>query len=294
LKIISEILNNNNNNDKDKSLPKNEKQNILWAIVNNAGINIVSYFETIPEDIYYNVCLNVLLKGPMNVTRAFLPLLYGRQSSTLKTKSHWTCGCNSDSDGGRIVNISSCSANFPAPQMCGYAVFKKAISLWTHCLRMELSPLFHIWCSVIEPGGYCTQLLTNSQMWDDRILQLCPEDIANAYNLTHQLSTIKTIRSRLESQLNHKDITPVIDCIVHAVTSKYPQSVYSPGWGITFGLLTKMPMCLLELVFRQQSKYMRSTDLNSKQTRSNNIRNSGSHKHSKGHTTKQMEGILEC
>ncbi|ETO17116.1 estradiol 17-beta-dehydrogenase 2, partial [Reticulomyxa filosa] len=174
-KVVSEVL----------------KKKVLWAIINNAGVNITHNFEVMSNDIYFDVCLDVLLKGPLYVTKTFLPLFYGRRYISHPSNSFFSslfpCSC-----GGRIVNISSCSANFPAPQMTGYSVFKKALSFWTHCLRMELSPLFHIWCSVVEPGGFQTALLANGQTWDASIQRSCPKDIAQAYNLSQQLSIIQT------------------------------------------------------------------------------------------------------
>ena len=71
------------------------KSDRLWAVVNNAGIIVLSEAELCPIDKYVRL-LDVNTVGVNRVTKTFLPLLRKQQ-------------------GNRIVTVTSTSGNLTAP-----------------------------------------------------------------------------------------------------------------------------------------------------------------------------------
>eukprot|EP01084_Bolivina_argentea_P144783 253951_1 len=78
----------------------------FWGFVNNAGICIQGSFELVPKELAeYET--NILYKGPIDICRAFLPLLPGRKNwKQLQSGSF----VKTSNNGGRIVNIASAAA----------------------------------------------------------------------------------------------------------------------------------------------------------------------------------------
>src|SRR2546423_2766237 len=109
------------------------------VLVNNAGNNYAGFFEELtPEQIERQ--LNVNLFGPMNVTRAVLPVMRDQRS-------------------GHIVTISS-TAGFAAYEGgTAYATSKFAVDGWMESLAPEIAP-FGIHSTIVNPGFFRTELLT--------------------------------------------------------------------------------------------------------------------------------------
>ncbi|KAJ8316429.1 hypothetical protein KUTeg_006443 [Tegillarca granosa] len=113
----------------------NEKK--LWGIVNNAGICFIGNVEMMTtEDMQKIMAVNFF--GPVNVCKAFLPLL--RQGS------------------GRLINIASNTGLAPVPLMGIYCASKSAISTMSEVWRYELK-MWGIKVSTIVPSGYKTGIL---------------------------------------------------------------------------------------------------------------------------------------
>eukprot|EP01083_Nonionella_stella_P183767 664939_1 len=140
-----------------------ETKSIFWGLVNNAGLSFFAPFEMVSVE-KGKFMHDVLFTGPMNIIHTFLPLLKGRKDYKAKDQLEYS------SDGGRIVNISSIAARFKGYD-ARYGVAKAAISYATHALRKELSPRFGIWCSVIEPGGFQTNILDAGMKWTHTIVE---------------------------------------------------------------------------------------------------------------------------
>jgi NAD(P)-dependent dehydrogenase (short-subunit alcohol dehydrogenase family) len=109
------------------------------VLVNNAGNFYAGFFEEIrPEDFRAQVETNLF--GPLNVTRAVLPVLRAQRS-------------------GLIVAISS-TAGIVGQEFCtAYAASKFALEGWMESLTPEVAP-FGIRTMVVEPGFFRTELLT--------------------------------------------------------------------------------------------------------------------------------------
>ena len=109
------------------------------VLVNNAGNFIAGFFEEIrPDDFRAQIETNLF--GPLNVTRAVLPVMRQQRSGLVIAIS---------STGG-IVGQEFCSA---------YSASKFGIEGWIESLAPEVAP-FGIHTMVVEPGFFRTDLLT--------------------------------------------------------------------------------------------------------------------------------------
>jgi NAD(P)-dependent dehydrogenase (short-subunit alcohol dehydrogenase family) len=111
----------------------------LDVLVNNAGNFYAGFFEEItPEDFRAQVDTNLF--GPLNVTRAVLPVMRAQKS-------------------GLVVTITS-TAGLIGQEFCtAYSASKFALEGWMESLAPEVAP-FGIRTMVVEPGFFRTDLLT--------------------------------------------------------------------------------------------------------------------------------------
>ncbi|SHN88698.1 NADP-dependent 3-hydroxy acid dehydrogenase YdfG [Geodermatophilus obscurus] len=109
------------------------------VLVNNAGNFYAGFFEEItPED--YRAQVETNLFGPLDVTRAVLPVMRAQHS-------------------GLVVTISS-TAGIVGQEFCtAYAASKFALEGWSESLTPEVAP-FGIRTMLVEPGFFRTELLT--------------------------------------------------------------------------------------------------------------------------------------
>jgi len=109
------------------------------VLVNNAGNFYAGFFEELsPEQVRNQI--ETLLFGPMNVTRAALPVMRKQRSGLLLTISS-TAG---------ITGQLFCTA---------YAAAKFGIEGWIESLTPEVTP-FGIRTMLVEPGFFRTELLS--------------------------------------------------------------------------------------------------------------------------------------
>jgi NAD(P)-dependent dehydrogenase (short-subunit alcohol dehydrogenase family) len=109
------------------------------VLVNNAGNFNAGFFEEIsPED--FRAQIETTLFGPVNVTRAALPVMRAQRS-------------------GLLVAISS-TAGILGQEFCtAYAASKFGVEGWIESLTPEVAP-FGIRTMLVEPGFFRTELLT--------------------------------------------------------------------------------------------------------------------------------------
>ncbi len=109
------------------------------VLVNNAGNFNAGFFEEIsPED--FRAQIETTLFGPMNVTRAVLPVMRAQRS-------------------GLVVAITS-TAGILGQEFCtAYAASKFGVEGWIESLTPEVAP-FGIRTMLVEPGFFRTELLT--------------------------------------------------------------------------------------------------------------------------------------
>ena len=110
------------------------------VLVNNAASFYAGYFEELtPEQIGQQLAASLI--GPMNVTRAVLPVMRKQRS-------------------GHIISISS-SAGLAAgfDFVTAYAASKFGLEGWMESLQAEVAP-FGITTTIVNPGFFRTELLT--------------------------------------------------------------------------------------------------------------------------------------
>ncbi|MGN7201375.1 SDR family oxidoreductase [Arthrobacter sp. SAFR-044] len=109
------------------------------VLVNNAGNFYAGFFEEIvPGD--FRAQIETTMFGPMNVTRAALPVLRAQRS-------------------GLLVTISSTAGIAGGEFLTAYAASKFGVEGWAESLAPEVAP-FGIRSMIVEPGFFRTELLT--------------------------------------------------------------------------------------------------------------------------------------
>jgi NAD(P)-dependent dehydrogenase (short-subunit alcohol dehydrogenase family) len=109
------------------------------VLVNNAASFEAGFFEELaPEQIDRQLAVSLI--GPMNVTRAVLPVMRQQRS-------------------GHVVAISSLAGLAGFPYNTAYAASKFAVDGWMESLAAEIAP-FGIHTTVVNPGFFRTELLS--------------------------------------------------------------------------------------------------------------------------------------
>ena len=118
------------------------------VLVNNAGNFYAGYFEEIsPAPLRAQIETNLF--GPMNVTRAVLPVMRRQRC-------------------GHVVTISSTAGLIGQEFVAAYAASKFGVEGWMESLRFDVEP-FGIHTTLIEPGFFRTDLLVegSSMIWPE-------------------------------------------------------------------------------------------------------------------------------
>jgi len=111
----------------------------LFGLINNAGVVVAGpLIEVTDEDLEFQLDVNV--KGPHRVTKAFAPMLI--------------------ESGGRVATTGSISGVVCWGLGGPYTMSKHAIEAYTSVLAMELGPL-GVDVAVIEPGNYRSAIMTS-------------------------------------------------------------------------------------------------------------------------------------
>lgn len=109
------------------------------VLVNNAANFYAGYFEELtPEQIEQQLATGLI--GPMNVTRAVLPVMRKQRS-------------------GHIISISSGAGMMGFEFNSAYCASKFGLEGWTEALQPEVAP-FGINTTIVNPGFFRTELLT--------------------------------------------------------------------------------------------------------------------------------------
>lgn len=122
-----------------------DKFGTLDVLVNNAGNFYAGFFEELsPTQMELQVATSLF--GPMNVTRAVLPVMRKNRS-------------------GHIITISSTAGLVGYEYCSAYSASKFGLEGWMDCLAPEVAP-FGIRTTIVEPGFFRTALLTpTSTIW---------------------------------------------------------------------------------------------------------------------------------
>jgi NAD(P)-dependent dehydrogenase (short-subunit alcohol dehydrogenase family) len=118
------------------------------VLVNNAGIFVAGFFEEIsPAQLRQQMETNFF--GPLNVTRAILPVMRKQRS-------------------GQVVTLSSTAGLVGQEFVAAYCASKFALEGWMDSIRHDLAP-YGISTMIVEPGFFRTELLVEgaSTTWPE-------------------------------------------------------------------------------------------------------------------------------
>jgi NAD(P)-dependent dehydrogenase (short-subunit alcohol dehydrogenase family) len=108
------------------------------VLVNNAGNFYAGFFEvTSPDQFRQQIETNFF--GPLNVTRAILPVMREQRS-------------------GHVITLSSVAGLVGQEFVAAYSASKFALEGWMESLRFDLAP-YGITTTLVEPGFFRTELL---------------------------------------------------------------------------------------------------------------------------------------
>jgi NAD(P)-dependent dehydrogenase (short-subunit alcohol dehydrogenase family) len=117
------------------------------VLINNAGNFFAGYFEEIPPA-QTRQQIETNLFGPMNVTRAILPVMRKQRA-------------------GHVITLSSLAGIIGQEFCVAYAASKFGIEGWMESLRYDVEP-YNIHTTVVEPGFFRTELLVDgSTIWPE-------------------------------------------------------------------------------------------------------------------------------
>jgi NAD(P)-dependent dehydrogenase (short-subunit alcohol dehydrogenase family) len=168
------------------------------VLVNNAGNFYAGFFEELSAEQVRNQ-IETLLFGPMNVTRAVLPVMRKRRSGLILTISS-TAG---------ISGLLFCSA---------YAAAKFGVEGWMESLSPELAP-FGIRTMLVEPGFFRTELLSDKST---TYAKPAIDDYAK------QTREIVTSWSSMDGKQGG-DPAKLADALVHLAGLKEPPARFAAG-----------------------------------------------------------------
>ena len=128
-----------------------ERFGTIDVLVNNAGNFYAGFFEELsPRQIEQQIATNLF--GPMNVTRAVLPIMRKNRS-------------------GHIISLSSIAGLVGTEYTSAYNASKFAVEGWMESLGLEVAP-FGIKTTIVEPGYFRTELLEPaSTTWSESSIQ---------------------------------------------------------------------------------------------------------------------------
>ena len=141
------------------------------VLVNNAGNFYAGFFEEIsPDDFRAQIETNLF--GPVNVTRAVLPVM--RQQRR-----------------GLIVTISSTGGIVGQAFVSAYAAAKFGVEGWMESLAAEVAP-FGIRTMLVEPGFFRTELLTDeSTKWPEASIDDYAENTRQTVNAWKKMNGLQ-------------------------------------------------------------------------------------------------------
>lgn len=125
-----------------------ERFGSIDVLVNNAGNFYAGYFEEI-SDKQFRAQMETNFFGPLNVTRAVLPVMRKQRS-------------------GHVITMSSAAGIIGQEFCAAYAASKFALEGWMESLRFDVEP-YGIKTTIVEPGFFRTELLVEgaSSIWPE-------------------------------------------------------------------------------------------------------------------------------
>ncbi|XP_018009587.1 D-beta-hydroxybutyrate dehydrogenase, mitochondrial [Hyalella azteca] len=182
---------------------------VLWGVVNNAGLATFGDLEWLSLDDYRRLYeVNVL--GIVATSQTFLPLVRKAR--------------------GRVVNISSLLARFAVPMRSPYVASKYAVEGLSDCMRYELRD-WGVNVSIIEPGNYIagTNIFTAAGVdaTATRLWETMGEEVRALYGESLFWRRVAVMKKYADA--GSTDLTPVLQAFASALLDRWPQPRYQPA-----------------------------------------------------------------
>ncbi|XP_068234784.1 D-beta-hydroxybutyrate dehydrogenase, mitochondrial-like isoform X2 [Palaemon carinicauda] len=191
---------------------------VLWGVINNAGIAIYGAVEWVSMASFKRVC-DVNLFGTVALTKACLPLIR-------KAK-------------GRVVNVSSARGRMTSPLGTTYEATKYAIEGFSDGLRKEMKA-WGVDVCIIEPGNYVAGTSVYTEKVVDAVSESLWRDmddgIKEDYGGKETFDRVHAIQKAICTS-GFKDLTPVVAAMDDSLTQRYPHERYQP-MGIYLYIIT--------------------------------------------------------
>lgn len=175
---------------------KNNNIQHVDILINNAGIAVAAPFQFQDFSEIENT-MNVNVVAVMKLTQILIPYLISSQ--------------------GRIINISSISGVNGNPFLAGYCASKFALEGFSESLRREMK-LHKIHVSIIGPGSIKTPIWFKN--FENMKSKYSDTVFSNSFN-----QFLKIANAAEKKAL---PVSKVVDCIIHAASSKHPKIRYAP------------------------------------------------------------------
>ncbi|XP_022091037.1 D-beta-hydroxybutyrate dehydrogenase, mitochondrial-like [Acanthaster planci] len=176
---------------------------VLWGVVNNAGIVMIGEIEWLSFDSYRQV-IEVNLMGMIRVTKAFLPMIR-------KCK-------------GRIVNVSSAQGLHAAPYYSPYGISKFGVEAFSDCLRLEMDK-WGVKTVIIQPGNFSAFSEVGEGNNIDKMLGLVwsgtPDHIKQVYGEDYFNNLLKLVKTQRSMGVQH-DLKSLLSGIEDALIAVNP------------------------------------------------------------------------
>jgi NAD(P)-dependent dehydrogenase (short-subunit alcohol dehydrogenase family) len=148
-----------------------ERFDRIDVLVNNAGNFYAGFFEELPPA-DFRAQIETNLFGPVNVTRAVLPVMRAQRR-------------------GLIVTISSTGGIVGQAFVSAYSAAKFGVEGWMESLAAEVAP-FGIRTMLVEPGFFRTELLTDeSTKWPEALIDDYAENTRQTVNAWKKMNGLQ-------------------------------------------------------------------------------------------------------
>ncbi|XP_052811177.1 D-beta-hydroxybutyrate dehydrogenase, mitochondrial-like [Mya arenaria] len=214
----------------------------LWAIVNNAGLNIMGDVELLTIDLYRK-CMDINFSGAVRTLRRFLYLV--RESK------------------GRVAIVTSVKGRYSWPANSAYHVTKHGLETLADCLRLEMRK-FEVGVAVVEPGNFSNATACQNEEVFKRYEEELNEIWAAAspdVKVTYGRKYVDAYLAQQRASTSGGGLTtrPVVDALEDAVVSTRPHTRYmvDGGWFDPYAILARfydyLPTCLSDLIIRKMT-----------------------------------------
>ncbi|XP_060069039.1 D-beta-hydroxybutyrate dehydrogenase, mitochondrial-like [Ylistrum balloti] len=214
----------------------------LWAVVNNAGVNLPGDVELATVE-QYRKCAEINLYGAIRIIKAFLPFI--RKSK------------------GRIINVSSVRGRFSWPSDSLYHVTKHGLETLSDSLRMEMKK-FGVKVVIVEPGDFGNATSISSPDMMERIRKETDhmwEHASDNVKMTYERDYLYRNLKRTYENQGTQSMDPLTDAVEDGIINVNPDIRYLvPGYFLDqYAMLARvysfLPTWLSDIILDKMTGY---------------------------------------